>query len=168
MTNDVNAVEKKFFSSLGNGVNAGAALFDLVQSVVSSRDTTILTRQIKRAEQEKKDAQAAGAIRLVTKAVFPGAKVAKDKNGQTTIKIKGVEADQEALARFQQAVEKKLSIRHAAFRKTVAPSDTPAEKTDAEKVEQVKKYLKRQIDDGLSLDAIIAAAQAMRHPEPSH
>ena len=163
MENDLQKMETRFFSSLGNGKEATKAMYALFKSVVNSRDTTCIARQIVRAEKEKGDMQAANTLRFVTGQVFPGAKYGKDKNGIPTIKIKDCQPDMAALNRLHIAGEKKLSIRHTAFRKAVkAPADQPKE-TKEQRLARVKAYVQKQVSDDMTLDMIIAAVESLRN-----
>lgn len=158
MENDIKKTETAFFGALGNGVKAAEHLQTLTLAVVSSRDTTILTRQMQRAESEKNDTGASAAIRKVIAAVFVGAKIKKDKKtGGYSVSIKGVQADADALKRLEQAVEKNLSIRHAAFGKLLkGETDKPEFDVKA----WAERTAKARPDQ---LEAMIAALQAQRN-----
>jgi len=126
--NNIETVSGNFFRNLGNGVKAASNLQDMVLSVVKSRDTTVLSKAMYRAEKEKNDTNASGAIRVVVGEVYPDAKLHKNKEtGEYKITIKGCEADADALTRLATVVEKGLSLRHATFRKTMKGDvDKPA------------------------------------------
>ena len=156
MQNDIMKIETSFFQSLGNGVKACNLLAQMVHSVVQSRDTTVLTRAINRAATDKQDEQAARAIRMVAGQVWPKAKIGKAKDGTLSIKIKGIEADQEALARLDSAVERQLSIRHAAFRKAIMPEQEEEQAFDYQKA--AAAFVKRH--GAANVDKMIAALQA--------
>ena len=158
-TNDIFAVEKKFYASLGNGIAAGEHLFNMIQSVVSSRDTTVLTRAISRAENDKSDKLAGAAIRLVIGQVWPKAKIAKTKAGDLSIKIKGIDADVEAIARFKDAVERKLSIRNAAFRKAIKAD--AGETKEREPIAVVKSGIKAAKKAHMTREQFIAMCEAV-------
>lgn len=158
-TNDIMAIEGKFFASLGNGVAAGEHLFSMVESVVSSRDTTVLTKAIKRADINKSDKLAGNVIRFVVSQVWPGAKMTKNKADDYSIKIKGIEADTAALSRFKSAIEHKLSIRHAAFRKHIKP-DT-GETAAREPIAVVKSGIKAAKKNGMTREQYIAMCEAV-------
>ena len=118
--NNIDTIGSSFFRNLGDGVKAASNLQEMVLSVVKSRDTTILSRAMYRAEKEKNDTNASGAIRVVVGEVYPDAKLHKNKEtGEYKITIKGCEADTSALERLATVVEKGLSLRHATFRKTM-------------------------------------------------
>ena len=118
--NNIETVSGNFFRNLGNGVKAASDLQEMVLSVVKSRDTTVLSKAMYRAEKEKNDTNASGAIRIVVGEVYPDAKLHKNKEtGEYKITIKGCEADANALTRLATVVEKGLSLRHATFRKTM-------------------------------------------------
>jgi len=118
--NNIETVGVNFFRNLGDGVKAAANLQEMVLSVVKSRDTTVLSKAMYRAEKEKNDTNASGAIRIVVGEVYPDAKLHKNKEtGEYKITIKGCEADTNALTRLATVVEKGLSLRHATFRKTM-------------------------------------------------
>lgn len=157
MTNDIMKVEGDFFRNLGNGVKAGDFLYQMVQSVVSSRDTTVLVRAMDRAKNKKQDAQAARTIAMVAGQVWPKAKVTKDKNGYPRITIKGIEADPNALERVKEAVDKGLSIRHTAFRKTVVGD---RDKPEFELKKATLNFAKRLQREGCTKAAAMAAFEA--------
>ncbi len=159
--NNIKTVENKFIQSLGSGVSAGEHLLTLMQNVVTSRDTPIIARVWERAAK-KGDSDVVSVLRLVTGAIFPGAKLVKNKDSERpTIKIKGVEADMDALARLEKAVEKKLSLRHQTFRKLVKGVEPEKEFTwDDTSKKRTKNNLHKLVDKyGLSPDAFVAFAQ---------
>ncbi len=156
-TNDIKTVEDKFINSLGSGVGAAKQLSEMIKSVSSSRDTTVLARSIFRSEK-KGDLAAASIVRFVTGQVWPKAKVQKVKDGVPKITIKGIEHNQEAINRLVGAVEKNLSIRHTTFRKVVK-GDTDTEPKTFDPKAWAERQAKSHKD---SLDAMIAALQAMR------
>ena len=163
MENDIKKTETAFFSSLGNGVAAVEHLQTLTLAVVSSRDTTILTRQMQRAEKEKNDTGASAAIRKVISAVYVGAKIKKDKKtGGYSVSIKGLQADADALDRLNQAVEKKLSIRHATFGKLIKGETAKPEFDVASWAQRTAKQHPDQ------LEAMIAALQGQRKGAVAH
>lgn len=168
--NDIAAIETKFFKALGSGTGATEHLATMIHSVVSSRDTTVLSRAINRA-QSKGDTAAAGVVRFVVGEVWPGSKITMGKKkNMPTITIKGVEADKDALKRLDTAAEKKLSIRHATFRKTVkAPTAETDENPEwdikawADRVvkqhpEATGEMVKAAIDEAIKRAAVKAAA----------
>lgn len=156
--NDIEAIEDKFVSSLGAGKSAARHLLALVEAVVSSRDTTIISRAAYRAEG-KGDKQAAGILKFVTGQVFPGAKYSAPKEGAPKITIKGITADTAAVDRFRKAVEKNLSIRHSAFREAIkAETDTVEKEFDPKA--WAERTIKAKGKD--NLEAMIAALQAQR------
>lgn len=171
-TKNVNPLdyEQRFYRALGNGEQAGLELCNMIRSVMSSRDTTVLVRAIRRAE-DKKDQQAANVVRFVVRHIWPavldengatikaGAKVGKDKNGLPVIKISGVGHDDMAFARLEEAVERKLSIRHKAFRNAVQPPVEDGEEQEFDYVAWAKRALKQHPD---GLETMIAALQALR------
>lgn len=156
MTNDINGLETKFFSSLGDGVKAGAMLLAMMESVVTSRDTTVLTRAIQRAESVKGDQQAVGVVKLAIREVFPGANTTKDKNGQFTIKIKGVKHCDKGLKRLKDVVKEGWSIRGRNFRDGLATTAKPAPTFDPQK--WATNFAKRHEQD---IPAAIAALQVV-------
>lgn len=158
MTNDIMKTESKFYANLGNGQKAGEYLQDMVKSVTVSRDTTVIVKAIQRAEA-KGDKAAASVVRFVFGQVFPSAKVTKSKAGDLSLKIKGIEHDDKALERLAEAVSKGLSIRHSTFRKTVQGEQAQAEFDLQKYAKTIASRLKRE---GQSLDAVIAALQAVR------
>lgn len=157
MKNDLHNVETQFFRNLGNGILAGQHLEQLFQSCVNQRDTTVLVRTMTRAKTEKADEQAARTIAFVARHVWPGAKLSKDKNGNQTLKIKGITADTDAMNRLHTAVEKGLSIRHTTFRKTVQGKTSTSE-YDAKKA--AASFVARARKAGMKPAAIKAAVDA--------
>lgn len=158
IANNVEAIESKFYTALGNGKIAASHMRDLLVSVVSSRDTTIIAKAIKRAK-EKGDDKAAQVLSLATREVFPNAKISKDKAGKFSIKIKGIEASKPALERLEKAVADKLSIRGATFAKAIK-GETVKEEKPFDAIAWAERALKAQGDE--NLDAMIAALQAKR------
>lgn len=161
--NDLNALETAFFRSLGNGVLACENLAGMVMGVVSSRDTTILTKAMSRAMGEKQDGGAVKAIDIVAKQVWPGCKIT-EKDGNYSIRIKGIEADADAITRLKDAVERKLSIRHKTFREVMVPT-VVEELTTEQKVQRKADATLKWINsnDDVTLDMVIAALQARRN-----
>lgn len=157
MTNDIQAIETQFFRSLGDGTKAAVYLQQLVQAVVTSRDTSILVKAIDRAENDKRDEQAGKVIRAVVRAIWPGAKMSKDKNGQPRITIKGIEADTTAIAALNGAVKDNLSFRHHTFLKRISPpsEDKVVSFTD----KNVEAFLKRAAKAGVNLTAAVVMVQ---------
>lgn len=161
--NNVENLESTFYRNLGDGVKACAALAGMIESVVTSRDTTVLTKAMRRAVEDKQDEQAARAVALVASQVWPKAKIGKTKDGVMTIRIKGIQACDDALARLRNAVDRDLSIRHSTFRKTIKPvyqeQDSP-ELALSKKVTGLVKWCDKT--EGVTIDALIAALQAAR------
>ena len=156
--NDINTIETKFRANLGNGIKAGEYLRDMIKAVVSSRDTTIITRNMALVDKNKQDSGALTTIRTIVGQVYPGAKLTKQKDGQYKLKISGIEADNDALARLDTAVERGLSIRHATFRQVVAPKPE-AEDKEYDAKAAAERFYKAHPD---KLEAMIAALQALR------
>lgn len=155
--NDIRNVENNFVNSLGNGKKAVEHLASLMGAVVSSRDTTIITRIMRRAHT-KDDTGAISAIRLTVGQVFPGANLKLDKKtGEYTLKIKGVSADDDAMKRLNEAVERGLSLRHATFRSLIK-ADVKEEKPFDPKA-WAERTTKAHPDQ---IEAMIAALQALR------
>lgn len=159
--NNMQTVLDRFIKNLGSGVSCGTDLSVLMHDVANTRDTTVVARAIYRAEK-KSDDQAASTVKLVTGQVFPGAKITKNEGKPPTIKIKGIEADTDALERIKGAAERKLSIRHATYRKAVKP---PVEEAE-EKPFDAKAWAERakKAHPG-EVEAMIAALQALRGGE---
>ena len=160
--NNIDQTASNFFRNLGDGVKAAANLQEMVLSVVKSRDTTILSRSMYRAEKEKNDTNASSAIRIVVGEVYPDAKLHKNKEtGEYKITIKHCEADANALTRLATVVEKGLSLRHATFRKTMK-GDVEKPAFDAIKAaESFIKAHKNPADVIAYIHALQAAHKAM-------
>lgn len=175
--NDIKSVENNFINGLGSGVSAAGHLATLMESVSVSRDTTVIARVLSRAEN-KGDTAAGSVIRFVTGQVFPGAKIvkAKDSKGVPTLKIKGIEADAEAIARLKDAVERKLSIRHSTFRKVVKGTNTeakfearPVDKVQASAKSWAAKHDNTELAEKIKeTKAFLAALEAQVTSEPAH
>lgn len=153
--NNVKDFEDGFIRNLGNGKLAAQNLKGLFHSVAKSRDTTVLVRAIVRAK-EKNDDGAVAAIKMVTGQLFPKATFKSPKGKAPSIIIKGIEADMDALKRLDDAVEKNLSIRHAAFRKAIVVKAQEEEKEfdPKAKAERVAKGLTKA-----QITALIASLQ---------
>lgn len=156
--NNVEAIETAFYRALGNGKLAASHMRDLIKSVVSSRDTTIIAKAIYRAK-EKSDDKAASVLSTVTREVFPDAKITKDKSGKFSIKIKGIAANEKAIERLNDAVNSGLSIRGATFLKAVKGEKEKTE-TQFDAKAWAERAIKAQGDE--NIDAMIAALQAKR------
>lgn len=153
--NDIFAVETKFYKSLGNGAAALEYAVEMVASVVKSRDTTVLTRAIDRAAG-KGDDKAVASLKLIIRNVWPNAKAVKvKKTGITSIKIKGIEADEEALETCHALVADGASLRGTLLSKAFG--------TKTDKVFNVEAWAKRSAKAHPEyLEAMIAALQAQR------
>lgn len=160
VANNVETIESAFYRALGNGKLAATHMRDLIVSVVSSRDTTIIAKAIKRAK-DKGDDKAASVLMLATQQVFPAPTdkkiITKDKAGKYSIKIAGIQADKAAIARLEKAVSEGLSIRGAGFAKTLK-GETKKDETPID----YKAKATRLVKDGVDIDLMIAALQALR------
>lgn len=154
--NDINSVEAKFYKALGNGAAALGYAVEMIESVVQSRDTTVLTRAIDRAAS-KGDDKAVASLKLMIRNVWEGAKMTKSKTtGQTSIKIKGIDASVWALSTCQQLVADGVSLRGTLLSKAFA---TEAEQKAFDVTKWAERSLKAHPED---LEAMIAALQALR------
>lgn len=161
MKNDVMNLESNFYRSLGNGKEALKYAADMIQSVVTSRDTTVLSRAIERAAK-KGDDKAAASLRLVIRSVWPEAKTTKDKQGKVSIKIKGVEHDDKALETLSGLVSDGVSLRGTLLTKAFK-KETETKEFDA--TAWAERVTKAHPD---ALEAMIAALQAKRNGHASH
>lgn len=145
-----------FKRDLGNGASALAHVAWGLEQVSQSnnRDTTILVKYIS-AAREKGDDVAASAVGFLTRQVFPKAKIAKDKNNNPVIKIKGIQPEADALAILRKLVEEKTSLRGTKVRSAFRTDDE-------EKSFDPKAWAERQAKshDVKELRAMIAALQA--------
>lgn len=155
--NDINNASRLFLSNLGNGRVAAKHFATVMQSVATSRDTTIFARDLKVVEG-RKDRSAARAMRTVFSAVFPKAIVDTDKAGDKVFKIKGQTPDVDALARMVEAVEAGLSLRDtfaARVKSKPASEMTDKEKAaaktarNAEKERKIKAYINKSTKDAI-------------------
>lgn len=153
--NNIDAVEKSFFRSLGNGKQALADAVTMIKSVVDSRDTTVLARAMQRAKDEKGDDKAVAALKLMIVSVWPGAKAGATKKGDMSIRIKGVKADPAIVETLDTLVADGVSLRGTILSKTLKKADDTAF--------DVAKWAARQHKAHPDqLDAMIAALQALR------
>jgi hypothetical protein len=148
-------LESKFYSSLGNGAAALQYAVEMINSVVASRDTTVLSKAITRAVK-KGDDKAAQSVRFMVRQVWPGVKSGKDKAGQVSIKIKGIDHDEEAIQTLKSLVSEGASLRGTKLTKTF--------KSDEEKDSEEFDYVQwaKRMDKAHDLDKMIAALQALR------
>lgn len=172
LVNDIDTVCVSFRRNLGNGVSAASDLAKIMHSVVSSRDTNIFGREYNKVVLEKRDAAAAKIMVGVLASIFPGARKVKDKNDprRAIFKIADCVADEDALARMDEAVANKVSLRadFAALirgEKKERPAFDP--KATAERLVKAHK------DSPADIDQLIAALQAARQKmvvngEPNH
>lgn len=169
--NDLEAVASAFYKSLGNGAAASEGLAKIIHATVTSRDTTIFARYQHRVTTEKKDLQAARAMRRVFKAVFPDAKMSTGKDGKPVFKIAGVMHNEDALKRMDQAVKDKVSLR-GKFADLVVGESTSEPKAFDPKA-TAERLVKAHKDHPEDIDALIAALQQARQTiagtgEPNH
>lgn len=169
--NDIEAIGVAFYKSLGNGAAAGENLAKIIHAVVSSRDTTIFARYMHRVTTEKKDVQAARAMRRVFKAVFPDAKMATGKDGKPVFKIQGAMHSEDALKRMDAAVKDKVSLRGKFADLVVGESTNEPKAFDPKAV--AERLMKAHKDHPEEIDQLIAALQAVRQSvigtgEPNH
>lgn len=164
MKNDIMALEGQFYRSLGDGVKAGQLIAQMVASVVKHRDTTVITRAIKRAGS-KSDKTAANVLRFCFSQVFPDAKIKKDKKTDTlSILIKDTEADEEALSRLMAASAAGYSIRGPLFRKTVkGEADEKDKITPDEARTKLLNYMTRLANE-LEVDIDVVRSMAAAKP----
>lgn len=153
--NDIMSIESKFYKALGNGAAALGYAVEMIESVVASRDTTVLTRAMDRAAS-KGDDKAVASLKLMIRNVWPGSKANKSKKtGQTTLKISGVEADPDAVAMCKALVSDGVSLRGTLLTKAFAPTEEKPFDVEA----WAKRTYKAHPDQ---LDVMIAALQAQR------
>ncbi len=144
--NDLRKVETGFYRNLGDGRKAAQFFATMVHSVVSSRDTTVFTRQMDKIRKEKSDTVAIRAMATIIRAVWPGAKAKYNKaTGQHSIVIKGIKADKDALERMNQGIEDNLSLRDT-FAKRVQGDVAAAEVDVSEAPKKAKAVMKRFCD----------------------
>lgn len=170
--NDVEAIASAFYKNLGNGVSAGENLAKIIHAVVSSRDTTIFARYVHRVTKEKKDTQAARAMRRVFKAVFPDAKITQGKDGKPAFKISGAMHSEDALKRMDQAVKDKVSLR-GKFADLVIGETGGDEPKEFDPKATAERFVKAHKSNPAEIDAYIAALQQLRQSiagngEPNH
>lgn len=144
--NDLSKVETNFYRNLGDGRKAAKFFGTLVHSVVSSRDTTVFTRQMDKIRKEKSDLGAIRAMFTIIKAVWPGAKGSYSKaKGGHTIVIKGVKADKAALTRMDDALKDNLSLRDTFAQRVRGDVEPPV--VDKSKAPEAAKKLMAKFCD---------------------
>ena len=115
MTNTVTKIEANFGRSLGNGANMGKYTLEAFKTVLDQRDTTILVGLLQQAKK-RDDTLAERAIKFMINIVYNGAKIDTSKNkktgkSHTKIIIKGLKANEKAIAIMEDLVEAKVSMR---------------------------------------------------------
>ena len=115
MTNTVTKIEVNFGRSLGNGANMGKYTLEAFKTVLDKRDTTILVGLLQQAKK-RDDILAERAIKFMINIVYNGAKIDTSKNkktgkSHTKIIIKGIKANEKAIAIMEDLVEAKVSMR---------------------------------------------------------
>jgi len=163
--NDIRAVNTAFKSALGNGKGAAKHLATLVHAVANAGDgnTGPLARALNDAVG-KSDAAAVKAIRATIGSVWPGAKSAKDKNGNIVIKISGCIQDADALARLDAAVKKGLSLRDTFVKhvkgEAAKPKVSDAKLMTTKATNFVKAMRTHKMTEAAAIAAIKAAYKA--------
>ena len=154
--NDIFAVESKFYASLGNGAAALQYASEMIESVVTSRDTTVLTRAMDRASS-KGDDKAVASLKMLVRNVWPTSKAIKNKKtGKTAIKIKGIDACQDAIETMKALVLDGVSLRGTLL---VQAFNTDGSKPAFDVVKWATRMDKAHHEH---LEAMIAALQAVR------
>tara|TARA_R100000951_G_scaffold3517_1_gene4658 strand:- start:234 stop:764 length:531 start_codon:yes stop_codon:yes gene_type:complete len=115
MTNTVEKIEVNFGRSLGNGANMGKYTLEAFKTVLDKRDTTILVGLLNQAKK-RDDTLAERAIKSMINIVYDGATIKTEKNkktgkSHTKIIIKGLKANEKAIAIMEDLVEAKISMR---------------------------------------------------------
>jgi len=115
MTNSTTTIETNFGRSLGNGANMGKYTLEAFKTVLDQRDTTILVGLLQQAKK-RDDILAERAIKFMINIVYNGAKIDTSKNkktgkSHTKIIIKGLKANEKAIAIMEDLVEAKVSMR---------------------------------------------------------
>jgi hypothetical protein len=144
--NDIKAIENRFANNLGNGQIVGETLLSLYEAAEKSRDTTIITRAILRANK-KKDKHIVSLMRHIIACVWPGAKLSS-KDNKLSLKISGIQANEEAMTGLKSAVASGLSARGSKFKETVGVvARVSAEKTPAELQAAFRKRTEKWAED---------------------
>jgi len=149
---DIQKLTVDFGRAMGNGATMGAVFAQAVDHVIAERDTTVVVRLIRKA-QEKKDAQAERAVRTTFGAIFEGAKITRAKDKTIVgIKIKDATLSNSAKAALDGLVRDKVSMRGTkwgeAFKKD---GDTPKEF-------DVKAFVERTLKNHKDIDPAVFAA----------
>tara|TARA_R110001606_G_scaffold161347_1_gene305228 strand:- start:267 stop:746 length:480 start_codon:yes stop_codon:yes gene_type:complete len=159
MTNNIKTLENKFVTSMGSGVSASESLYKIVESANASKSGQSLASVLFRLKA-KGDAQGYRIVSSIVGTIFKGAKLKKAKDKKTLVlDISNADFDSEAMIRFEDAVNKKLSIRGALAGHIKGDIKTK-KKIDLPKTS--KTFVDRMIKEGYSIDAIIASIQALR------
>jgi len=150
-----NTIVNTFNRNLGNGIIMGKALVEAIDHVVAERDTTVIVKLIN-AANKKGDTQAERAVRTTFASIFIGAKVAKTKEGNISIKIKDATVSNEAMSILHDlagVVSMRGSNWSNAFKGELAPKEFDAQ-----------AWAQRQVKANPDkLEAMIAALQAQRN-----
>ena len=159
--NDINSVARLFLSNMGSPKTAAKHFKTILHSIVTSRDTDILTKEggILDSLIKAGDRMGVSSVRVICEAVYPGAKFVQDKKTKRwAFKIAGIKNhDAEALKRFDKAVEEGKTLRSTLASATRGKSaDKPAFDPKAWAERAVKGHKANEID------AMIAALQAQR------
>ena len=159
MTNNIKTLENKFVTSMGSGVSASESLYKIIESANASKSGQSLASVLFRLKA-KGDVQGYRIVSSIIGTIFKGAKLKKAKDKKTLVlDISNADFDSAAMARFEDAVTKKLSIR-GALAGHIKGEIKPKKKIELPKAS--KAYVDRMIKEGYNIDAIIASIQALR------
>ena len=159
MTNNIKTLENRFVTSMGSGVSASESLYKIIESANVSKSGQSLASALFRLKA-KGDVQGYRIVSSIIGTIFKGAKLKKAKDKKTLVlDISNAKFDSAAMARFEDAVNKKLSIRGALAGHIKGDIKT---KKKIELPKASKAYVERMIKEGYNIDAIIASIQALR------
>ena len=166
MTNTVTKIEANFGRSLGNGANMGKYTLEAFKTVLDQRDTTILIGLINQAKK-RGDTLAERAIKSMINIVYEGAKFKTEKNkkngkSHTKIIIKGLKANEKAIAIMDDLVEAKISMRGSKW-KDAFTTKTVKKPTPLNVKSFIETCSKRSTDELKEMQKIIKAA--IKHQE---
>jgi hypothetical protein len=174
LVNDIDAVSKRFITRIGNAKGAAQDFSIIVNTIVNTRDTDVLTKEggILSQLKAKGERQAIAAIKSVCEALYPDTEVRFDmKSKRFNWKIAGVGSngvvgDAAALARFNAAIKEGKTLRSTLAsatrgeRKAVSAADRFADFIAKNGVKKAQEKLAEMRDDAATLEALIAKANA--------
>ena len=113
--NNIQKTADLFLGSMGNGVTAGKRFCELMNDLVTTKDTRVVARTIARLKFEKGDNQGFAACKAIIELIYPGTEVTVDRTKKDASfhisKKKGVTYSATAHEALNQGIKEKLSLR---------------------------------------------------------